>query len=137
MSTTAVDARLCQTLFYELFIFYSDHPLCVSAKLSRRARHISRKMYGMVLQSMVAYLQENYGDEMYRAILEAAGIPVTVFNTHEVYPDRYVKALGETAALLLGEHQDASYYIECFGRKFVKVKCVDNRGNDAWLVDRK
>lgn len=79
------------------------------------------KMYGMVLQSMAAFLQENYGDAMYKAILKNAGISVMVFNTHEVYPDKYVNALAESAKQLLHEDVELSHYMELFGRKFVQV----------------
>ncbi|XP_055357917.1 soluble guanylate cyclase 88E-like [Paramacrobiotus metropolitanus] len=76
-------------------------------------------MYGMVIQSMAAYLQQTYGDLLYQEVIECAGIPVTVFNTHEVYPDKYVKALVQTAARVLEEDKEPAFYLEIFGRMFV------------------
>ncbi|XP_055345251.1 soluble guanylate cyclase 88E-like [Paramacrobiotus metropolitanus] len=76
-------------------------------------------MYGMVIQSMAACLQQTYGDVLYQTIIECAGIPVTSFNTHEVYPDKYVWALVQTATEVLEENKEPEYYLEIFGRMFV------------------
>ncbi|XP_055345205.1 soluble guanylate cyclase 88E-like [Paramacrobiotus metropolitanus] len=76
-------------------------------------------MYDMVIQSMAACLQQTYGDVLYQRIIECAGIPVTAFNTHEVYPDKYVRALVQTAAEVLEEKKEPEYYLEIFGRMFV------------------
>lgn len=75
----------------------------------------------MVLQSMAAYLYETYGESLYKIILGNAEIPVTVFNTHDNYPDKYVKALTQSTAEVLSEGKDSGHYLEIFGRQFVKV----------------
>ncbi|OQV22558.1 Soluble guanylate cyclase 88E [Hypsibius exemplaris] len=77
-------------------------------------------MYGMVLQSMTAYLQKQYGETAYLAILEHAGIPHTFFNTHQVYPDKYITALINSASIVLHEGKSPADYLEIYGRMFVQ-----------------
>jgi Haem-NO-binding len=78
-------------------------------------------MYGMVLQSMAAYLQKTYGESTYRAILEHANIPYAFFNAHQVYPDKYIIGLMDSASIVLNEGKSPAEYLQVYGRMFVQV----------------
>ncbi|XP_055342720.1 soluble guanylate cyclase 88E-like [Paramacrobiotus metropolitanus] len=77
-------------------------------------------MYGLLLQSIAAYLQETYGEIIFKKIIHKAGIPVTIFNTHDIYPDAYMEQLTEGAAAVIGDWQSAKDYLELFGQLFVQ-----------------
>ena len=84
----------------------------------------------MIIQSMTAFLQKEYGETVYFAILEHAGIPHCFFNTHQVYPDKYIIALIKSASVVLDNGKSPEDFLEIFGHMFVQVK---GRKNDVQI----
>nr|CAD7193906.1 unnamed protein product [Timema douglasi] len=61
-----------------------------------------------------------YGEEIWREILERAGCKYTVFNTHQIYPDNLVPNLAAASAEVTGPGATAEQFMEFFGRCFVR-----------------
>ncbi|XP_076255247.1 soluble guanylate cyclase 89Db-like [Rhynchophorus ferrugineus] len=75
-------------------------------------------MYGMLLESIQHYVQMEYGDEAWKAILKAANCKHTVFNTHQIYPDSLALELGQACATVIGGNYND--YISFFGKCFIR-----------------
>ncbi|GFT55793.1 soluble guanylate cyclase 89Db [Nephila pilipes] len=78
-------------------------------------------MYGMLLESIQHFVQEEYGEEVWNQVLEDSGFKNAVFTTHKVYPDRLIPRL----ALACSKYsQDSEAKVDdflCFfGRCFVR-----------------
>nr|CAD7455710.1 unnamed protein product [Timema tahoe] len=88
-------------------------------------------MYGMLLESVHHFLQLEYGEEIWREILERAGCKYTVFNTHQIYPDNLVPNLAAASAEVTGPGATAEQFMEFFGRCFVRF--FSNFGYDQTI----
>nr|CAD7395685.1 unnamed protein product [Timema poppensis] len=72
-----------------------------------------------------------YGEEIWRDILERAGCKYTVFNTHQIYPDNLVPNLAAASAEVTGPGATAEQFMEFFGRCFVRF--FSNFGYDQTI----
>nr|CAD7602785.1 unnamed protein product [Timema genevievae] len=72
-----------------------------------------------------------YGEEIWREILERAGCKYTVFNTHQIYPDNLVPNLAAASAEVTGPGATAEQFMEFFGRCFVRF--FSNFGYDQTI----
>nr|CAD7425198.1 unnamed protein product [Timema monikensis] len=72
-----------------------------------------------------------YGEEIWREILERAGCKYTVFNTHQIYPDNLVPNLAAASVEVTGPGATAEQFMEFFGRCFVRF--FSNFGYDQTI----
>ncbi|XP_031638478.1 soluble guanylate cyclase 89Db isoform X2 [Contarinia nasturtii] len=86
-------------------------------------------MYGMLLESVQHFVQEQFGDLVWKQALRATGCKHTVFNTHQIYPDSLMPDLAEALSAITGESFD--YFMNFFGKCFVRF--FTNFGYDKML----
>ncbi|KAG4074461.1 hypothetical protein HA402_015750 [Bradysia odoriphaga] len=86
-------------------------------------------MYGMLLESVQHFVQEQFGDHIWKKAIRATGATNTVFNTHQIYPDNLMPDLAEALSALTGESFD--YFMDYFGKCFVRF--FTNFGYDKML----
>lgn len=79
-------------------------------------------MYGMLLESIQHYVQEQYGEDVWSRILEHAGIRNMVFTTHNVYKDEIMLNLAHSCSCIL-EDMSIDECMHFFGACFVNF-CV-------------
>ncbi|KAK3766562.1 hypothetical protein RRG08_028680 [Elysia crispata] len=79
-------------------------------------------MYGLLFESVQMYIKQDYGDELWAAVLEQAGLPQVVFQLHKTYPDEWMLNLAKSAAQVLGNQvNDVMFYFgTCFVSFFTK-----------------
>ena len=72
-------------------------------------------------------LKVEYGEEVWKAILEHVGYKNTVFRTHHIYPDDLIMKLADAAVVLVGNNSPTSStastrqdFLRFFGRCFVR-----------------
>ncbi|XP_036363133.1 soluble guanylate cyclase 88E isoform X4 [Octopus sinensis] len=75
------------------------------------------KMYGIIIQAIVIYLQETYGEETWEAIRQRAGIEEHSFSLHERYKEDTIVRICDAASRLIGV--DRSTIMNSFGDSFV------------------
>ncbi|XP_055323492.1 soluble guanylate cyclase 89Db-like isoform X2 [Sitodiplosis mosellana] len=93
-------------------------------------KHITQFiMYGMLLESVQHFVQEQFGDLVWKQALRATGCKHTVFNTHQIYPDTLMPDLAEALSAITGESFD--YFMNFFGKCFVRF--FTNFGYDKML----
>lgn len=85
-------------------------------------------MYGMLLQSVQHFIQLEYGEEVWFKVLKIANCKVTCFNTHQIYPDILMPDLAAACAAVINAGSTSEYYMEFFGRCFVRY--FSNLGYD-------
>ncbi|GAB1601348.1 soluble guanylate cyclase 88E-like isoform X1 [Argonauta hians] len=74
-------------------------------------------MYGILIQAIVIYLQEKYGEETWEAIRQRAGIEEHSFSLHERYKEDTIVRICDAASKLIGIEQNA--IMNTFGDSFV------------------
>lgn len=74
-------------------------------------------MYGLVIESIVAFLRKTYGDDKWQEIRRLGKIEQHSFSTHLIYPETTIPRLVETAAIVLGISKDD--LLTNFGNFFV------------------
>ncbi|XP_046645351.1 soluble guanylate cyclase 89Db-like isoform X2 [Daphnia pulicaria] len=77
-------------------------------------------MYGMLLESVQHFIQLEYGEETWLAILESVGYRNTVFRTHHIYPDELIMKLADAAVTLVANGSTRQDFLRFFGRCFVR-----------------
>ncbi|XP_076621621.1 soluble guanylate cyclase 89Db [Colletes latitarsis] len=77
-------------------------------------------MYGMLLESVQHFVQVEYGEDMWRQVLEKADCKHMVFNTRQIYPDELMTNLAAALATLSGNSVDdvMQFFGKCFVRFF-------------------
>ena len=75
-------------------------------------------MYGLLLDSIQKFLTENYGERVWAAVRQRAGLKNRWFVTHELYSDQVMKDLVSAASQELG--QPPSLIMRKFGEYFVQ-----------------
>lgn len=73
-------------------------------------------VYGMLLESVVHFVQKDYGVETFKEAMEAIGCDITVFNTHQIYPDTLIPDVALALSEILGKPFDEimQYFGHCF-----------------------
>uniref|UniRef100_A0A336K3U3 guanylate cyclase n=1 Tax=Culicoides sonorensis TaxID=179676 RepID=A0A336K3U3_CULSO len=86
-------------------------------------------VYGMLLESVVHFVQKDYGMDTWNEAMEAIDCDITVFNTHQIYPDSLIPDLAEAIAEISGKPFDEimQYFGHCF------VKFFSNFGYDELI----
>ena len=54
-------------------------------------------MYGLLIENIIQYIQDNFGVDKWNEIRRQAQIEETSFHTHTVYPDVYTKNIIDKA----------------------------------------
>ncbi|XP_042909419.2 soluble guanylate cyclase 89Da [Parasteatoda tepidariorum] len=75
-------------------------------------------MYGMLLESIQHFVQEEYGEDVWSKVLEESGFRNAVFTTHQVYPDRLIPCLAQACSKHSLQTNDD--FLCFFGRCFVR-----------------
>ncbi|XP_076171822.1 soluble guanylate cyclase 89Da-like [Ptiloglossa arizonensis] len=77
-------------------------------------------MYGMLLESVQHFVQLEYGDDIWRQLLERADCKHMVFNTRQIYPDDLMTNLAAALATLSSDTVDnvMQFFGKCFVRFF-------------------
>ncbi|KAG8185336.1 hypothetical protein JTE90_008239 [Oedothorax gibbosus] len=65
---------------------------------SRNSPYLKPNMYGMLLESIQHFVREEYGEEVWKKILEDSGYKNAVFTTHQVYPDMLIPCLAHACS---------------------------------------
>ncbi|OWF53088.1 soluble guanylate cyclase 88E-like [Mizuhopecten yessoensis] len=86
-------------------------------------------MYGLLLEAIVDYIIDNYGEENWEYIRRAANLQTTTFATHGIYSENIVMAIATATAELTGE--DVDDLMDSFGVSFVSF--VGQYGYDKVL----
>ncbi|GJQ69469.1 hypothetical protein Trydic_g6576 [Trypoxylus dichotomus] len=86
-------------------------------------------MYGMLLESVQHFVQLEYGEAMWKKVLEVAGCKISVFTTHQVYPDSIMSNLATACAEITNASYDS--FMEFFGRCFMRY--FSNLGYDITI----
>lgn len=86
-------------------------------------------MYGMLLESVQYFVQQEYGEEIWRKALVMAECKHTVFNTHQVYSDSIMSNIASALAKLTSNSYDS--FMNFFGHCFVRF--FSNYGYDATI----
>ncbi|KAH1027948.1 hypothetical protein HUJ05_001365 [Dendroctonus ponderosae] len=86
-------------------------------------------MYGMLLESVQYFVQQEYGDEIWQKALVMAECKYAVFNTHQVYPDHIMSNIASALAKLTSKSYDS--FMNFFGHCFVRF--FSNYGYDATI----
>ncbi|OQV12249.1 putative Soluble guanylate cyclase 88E [Hypsibius exemplaris] len=86
-------------------------------------------MYGLVIESIVAYIRKTYGDDKWMEIRKHGKVEQHSFSTHLIYPETTIPRLVETAAQLCGVTRED--LLTDFGRFFVTF--VSQYGYDKIL----
>lgn len=62
------------------------------------------------------YFQKDYGIETFNEAMEAIGCDITVFNTHQIYPDTLIPDVAHALSEILGKPFDdiMQYFGHCF-----------------------
>ncbi|GIY74025.1 soluble guanylate cyclase 89Da [Caerostris darwini] len=77
-------------------------------------------MYGMLLESIQHFVQEEYGEEVWNQVLEESGFKNAVFTTHKVYPDRLIPCLASSCSKFSKNDDKVDDFLCFFGRCFVR-----------------
>ena len=75
-------------------------------------------MYGMLLESVQYFIQQEHGTDIWEQICNNAELSNGVFITHQIYHDSTMPRLARSCSLVIGDHS-ANYYMEYFGLCFV------------------
>ncbi|XP_063698080.1 soluble guanylate cyclase 89Da-like [Culicoides brevitarsis] len=86
-------------------------------------------MYGMLLESVQHFVQLEYGEDVWKEAMAANDCKITVFNTHQVYPDNLMPDLAIALSAITGKSYD--YFMQFFGRCFVRF--FSNLGYDELI----
>ncbi|XP_076255193.1 soluble guanylate cyclase 89Da-like isoform X2 [Rhynchophorus ferrugineus] len=86
-------------------------------------------MYGMLLESVQHFVQKEYGDDVWKKALQLSECKITVFNTHQVYPDHIMSNIASALAKITSKSYDS--FMIFFGRCFVRF--FSNYGYDATI----
>ncbi|KAK3797497.1 hypothetical protein RRG08_028687 [Elysia crispata] len=80
------------------------------------------RMYGLLFESVQMYIKQDYGDELWVAVLEQSGLPQVVIQLHKTYPDEWMLNLAKSAAQVLGNQVNdvMLYFGTCFVSFFTK-----------------
>lgn len=70
--------------------------------------------------TLYCFLQLEYGEETWLAMLEHVGHRNTVFRTHHIYPDSLMMKLAEAAVTLVANGSTKQDFLRFFGRCFVR-----------------
>lgn len=54
-------------------------------------------MYGILLENLVSFIKEVYGEEKWHEIRRQAGIDAPAFSVHQVYPENLLNTLAKRA----------------------------------------
>ncbi|XP_075937381.1 soluble guanylate cyclase 88E-like [Anarhichas minor] len=87
------------------------------------------KMYGLYLEAVNDYINESYGEDVWRLIENRAEIPHLKFNRHQMYNDNLILRLAKAAGEVLGKTHDELMY--AFG--VYMVKRIGNYGYERIL----
>ncbi|KAF8771590.1 soluble guanylate cyclase 89Db-like [Argiope bruennichi] len=77
-------------------------------------------MYGMLLESIQHFVQEEYGEEVWNQVLEESGFKNAVFTTHKVYPDMLIPKLALACSKFSNSEAKVDDFLCFFGRCFVR-----------------
>ena len=95
-------------------------------------------MYGMLLESVQYYIQQEYGKEIWEQVCQVTEISACVFVTHQLYNDALMPRIAQTCSEVIGgktPDQYMEYFGECFVRffsiygheKLLKLYCKEFR----------
>ncbi|KAK1895707.1 Soluble guanylate cyclase 88E [Dissostichus eleginoides] len=87
------------------------------------------KMYGLYLEAVNDYINESYGEDVWRLIENRAEIPHLKFVRHQMYNDNLILRLAKAAGEVLGKTHDELMY--AFG--VYMVKRIGNYGYERIL----
>ncbi|XP_056457976.1 soluble guanylate cyclase 88E-like [Gadus chalcogrammus] len=87
------------------------------------------KMYGLYLEAVNDYINESYGEDVWRLIEARAEIPHLKFVRHQMYNDNLILRLAKAAGEVLGKTHDELMY--AFG--VYMVKRIGNYGYERIL----
>ncbi|KAJ3597409.1 hypothetical protein NHX12_000936, partial [Muraenolepis orangiensis] len=87
------------------------------------------KMYGLYLEAVNDYINESYGEDVWRLIEARAEIPHLKFVRHQMYNDNLILRLAKAAGEVLGKTHDELMY--AFG--VYMVKRISNYGYERIL----
>ncbi|XP_056300662.1 soluble guanylate cyclase 88E-like [Pseudoliparis swirei] len=87
------------------------------------------KMYGLYLEAVNDYINESYGEDVWRLIENRAEIPHLKFVRHQMYNDNLILRLAKAAGEVLGKTHDELMY--AFG--VYMVKKIANYGYEQIL----
>ncbi|XP_061885710.1 soluble guanylate cyclase 88E-like [Entelurus aequoreus] len=119
LSSTEVSSRLV----------HSDKKNLSSAEQLNRAAPSPVKMYGLYLEAVNDYINESYGEDVWRLIENRAEIPHLKFVRHQMYNDNLILRLAKAAGEVLGKTHDELMY--AFG--VYMVKRIGNYGYERIL----
>ncbi|XP_069133528.1 LOW QUALITY PROTEIN: soluble guanylate cyclase gcy-31-like [Argopecten irradians] len=74
-------------------------------------------MYGLLLEAIVDYIVDHYGEETWEHIRKTANLQQTTFATHRIYSENIIETLARAAAEITGE--DFDELMDAFGVSFV------------------
>ncbi|XP_033751645.1 soluble guanylate cyclase 88E-like [Pecten maximus] len=86
-------------------------------------------MYGLLLEAIVDYIVDNYGEDKWEQIRKAANLQHTTFATHGIYSESIISTIAKATAELTGE--DVRDLMDSFGVSFVSF--VGQYGYDKVL----
>ncbi|KAK9758685.1 hem-NO-binding [Popillia japonica] len=86
-------------------------------------------MYGMLLESVQYFIQLEYGEELWKKVIQTANCKFSVFTTHQVYPDATMSNLAAACAEVTSASYDS--FMDFFGRCFVRY--FSNLGYDVTI----
>uniref|UniRef100_A0AAV2MES5 Heme NO-binding domain-containing protein n=1 Tax=Knipowitschia caucasica TaxID=637954 RepID=A0AAV2MES5_KNICA len=86
-------------------------------------------MYGLYLEAVNDYINESYGEDVWRLIENRAEIPHLKFVRHQMYNDNLILRLAKAAGEVLGKTHDELMY--AFG--VYMVKRIGNYGYERIL----
>lgn len=76
-------------------------------------------MYGLLLQNLAEYVQNKFGDNMWKKVKEQMNLDVDAFPAGETYPEAQIGKMGKIAMKVLGM-KDEEFY-EGMGKYFVTL----------------
>jgi hypothetical protein len=58
-------------------------------------------MYGLLLENMVAFIRNQWGDGKWESVRKHAGIDIMAFSTHHVYAETLLQRLARSASQVI------------------------------------
>ena len=86
-------------------------------------------MYGLIIEAIVTYIQQTYGEEAWSKIRTKAGLDNECFSTHERYSESIIPVIANAVVEITGE--DYENLLDAFGVSFVSF--VGKYGYDRML----
>ena len=112
------DKRSCLLCFISSFLLYSDedNPNQITNEAPSRVK-ASKKMYGLLLESVEHFIKEKYGEGIWEKIQKMAHVETISFSTHKRYSENIIPDIARACSKVLDIDEDE--IMDAFGVSFV------------------